>query len=114
MEISPKERIYVENQFRKGETRILVSSDLLSRGFDVQDLALVINFDVPTANMSIETYIHRVGRTGRYGRKGIAISLVREDIPSETQLLEKINKQYNGKISNLPADIRDVFTHLGV
>jgi len=108
-DLSKEERIYVENQFRKGETRILVSSDLLSRGFDIQNLSLVINFDIPSTNMAIETYIHRVGRTGRYGSRGIAISFVRERVPSEGQLLEKINKSYGGKIVDLPSDIRDVF-----
>jgi len=108
-DLSKEERIFVEKQFRSGETRLLVSSDLLSRGFDVHDLSLVINFDMPTGNMALETYIHRIGRTGRYGRKGIAISLVRERFASETGLIDTVNKTYGGNVSDLPSNLDDLF-----
>jgi translation initiation factor 4A len=111
-DLSKEERIYVEKQFRSAATRILVSSDILSRGFDVQDLSLVINFDMPTGNMALETYIHRVGRTGRYGRKGLAISLVRQKFPAESQLIETINKTYGGRITDLPANVEEIFKGL--
>ena len=60
------ERETIMNQFRQGEIRILLSTDLLSRGIDIQQLSLVINYDLPIQK---ETYIHRIGRSGRYGRK---------------------------------------------
>ena len=60
-------------QFRTGHIRVLLSSDLLSRGIDIQQLSLVINYDLPREK---ETYIHRIGRSGRYGRKGVAINLI--------------------------------------
>lgn len=59
-------------RFRKGEIRVLVSSDLTARGIDVQQVNVVINFDIPT---NVATYLHRIGRSGRYGRKGCAINL---------------------------------------
>jgi translation initiation factor 4A len=62
-------------QFRRGDSRILVATDVIARGIDVQQVSVVINFDMP----SIETYVHRVGRSGRYGRKGIAISFISVD-----------------------------------
>lgn len=108
-DLAKEERMFVENQFRKGETRILVSSDLLSRGFDVQDLSLVINFDMPSGNMALETYIHRIGRTGRYGRKGMAISFIREKFISENLLIETINNTYGGNILHLPRNVDDVY-----
>ena len=63
------------NEFKSGQSRILLSTDLLSRGIDIQQLSLVINFDLPRSK---ETYIHRIGRSGRYGRKGVAINFVTE------------------------------------
>lgn len=60
-------------EFKLGAARILVSTDLMGRGIDVQQLSLVINFEFPRLK---ESYLHRVGRAGRYGRKGVAINLV--------------------------------------
>lgn len=59
--------------FRDGTTRVLISTDLIGRGIDVQQVNLVINYDLPN---DLEKYIHRIGRTGRIGRKGVAINLV--------------------------------------
>ena len=111
-DLTKDERIFVENQFRKGETRVMISSDLLSRGFDVQDLSLVINFDVPVGQMAVETYIHRVGRTGRYGRKGCAISLVKRDSFYETNLIEEVVKVYGGVIDDLPSNVDEVIARV--
>ena len=59
--------------FKSGKIRILLSTDLLARGIDIQQLSLVINYDLPRNK---ETYIHRIGRSGRYGRKGVSINFV--------------------------------------
>ena len=67
------ERETIMNQFRQGEIRILLSTDLLSRGIDIQQLSLVINYDLPIQK---ETYIHRIGRSGRYGRKGVNLLIL--------------------------------------
>lgn len=63
----------VMNEFREGASRILISTDLLARGIDVHQVGLVINFELPGKK---ENYIHRIGRSGRYGRRGIAINLI--------------------------------------
>jgi superfamily II DNA/RNA helicase len=69
------QRAEVIRDFKKGTTKCLISTDLLSRGIDIQQLSLVINYDLPRAE-NIQCYIHRIGRTGRFGRKGLAINLV--------------------------------------
>jgi len=72
-------------RFRKGDTHILLATDLVSRGIDISGLRVVINFDVPFEKdqdgffkASKETYLHRIGRTGRFDTKGIAINLINE------------------------------------
>ena len=78
-----KERDETMQKFRDGETKVLIATDLLSRGIDVLQVSLVINYDIPMKvnqqNMtkrlpSYEGYLHRIGRTARYGRNGIAIT----------------------------------------
>ena len=69
------ERAEIIRNFKKGAAKCLISTDLLSRGIDIQQLSLVINYDLPRAD-SIQNYVHRIGRTGRFGKTGIAISLV--------------------------------------
>ena len=89
------------SDFKNGITRIMLSTDLLSRGIDIQQLSLVINFDLPRNK---ETYIHRIGRSGRYGRKGIAINFVtNEDI----EHMREIQKFYNTKIDEMPQNLAD-------
>ena len=69
--MNQSERDNVVKNFRDGKTRLLLTTDLLSRGIDVPQVNLVINYDLP---LKIESYIHRIGRSGRYGRKGVAIN----------------------------------------
>jgi translation initiation factor 4A len=89
------------NDFKNGVTRIMLSTDLLSRGIDIQQLSLVINFDLPKNK---ETYIHRIGRSGRYGRKGTAINFItNEDIDH----MKEIQKYYNTKIDEMPQNLAD-------
>ena len=97
-----EERKETMMQFRSGAIRILLSSDLLSRGIDVQQLSLVINYDIPRDK---ETYIHRIGRSGRYGRKGVAINLIHE---SEIESLKHIEEFYNTKINEMPMNISEL------
>ncbi|EOB14043.1 ATP-dependent RNA helicase eIF4A [Nosema bombycis CQ1] len=90
------EREEVLERFRSGKNRILVSSGLLSRGIDIQDLSVVFCLDVPPPNKK-STYIHRIGRSGRYGKKGIAILLLHEhELPN----LKEIEKFYNTKVKD--------------
>jgi superfamily II DNA/RNA helicase len=65
----------IVRKFKQGNAKCLISTDLLCRGIDIQQLSLVINYDMPKAD-NIQTYIHRIGRTGRYGKKGLSINLV--------------------------------------
>ena len=95
------ERKEIMEQFRAGKIRILLSTDLLSRGIDVQQLSLVINYDLPKAK---ETYIHRIGRSGRYGRKGVAINLVGDN---EVEYLKHIESYYDTQINEMPEDISE-------
>jgi translation initiation factor 4A len=98
---SVQERNEVMEQFRAGTLRILLSSDLLSRGIDIQQLSLVINFDLPREK---ETYIHRIGRSGRYGRKGVAINLIND---REVDYMKHIEEFYDTKVSEMPQNIAE-------
>ena len=95
------ERNEIMEQFRSGTLRILLSSDLLARGIDIQQLSLVINFDLPREK---ETYIHRIGRSGRYGRKGVAINLIND---REVEYMKHIEEFYDTKINEMPQNIAD-------
>jgi translation initiation factor 4A len=85
--------------FRHGNVRVLISTDLLGRGIDVQQVSLVINFELPPEH---ENYIHRIGRSGRFGRKGVALNLLSN---REMRMLENIVSYYNTKIDELPSDL---------
>ena len=80
---------------------MLLSTDLLSRGIDIQQLSLVINYDLPREK---ETYIHRIGRSGRYGRKGVSINFITDrDIDYQNQIQE----YYDTKVEEMPQNIND-------
>jgi translation initiation factor 4A len=98
------EREQIMNQFRQGEIRILLSTDLLSRGIDIQQLSLVINYDLPIQK---ETYIHRIGRSGRYGRKGVAINFVTD---RDLEYLDEIQKFYNTEIKVMPENVGEIIS----
>ena len=100
-ELSGDLRKNIMEDFKSGKLRILLSTDLLSRGIDIQQLSLVINYDLPREK---ETYIHRIGRSGRYGRKGVSINFV-TDRDMEQQ--NEIQSYYNTKIEEMPQNIND-------
>ena len=98
------ERTAVYKEFKSGKHRVLISSDLTSRGLDVQQVSTVINFDVPRC---VNTYLHRIGRSGRWGRKGVGISFVtRYDVPK----MRSIETHYHTQIPELPANLQDIFS----
>jgi translation initiation factor 4A len=97
-ELSQLERDTLMRQFRSGQSRVFISTDVLSRGIDVQQVSVIFNYDLP---MKKENYIHRIGRSGRYGRKGIAINFVTNDTISTMQ---QIQHYYNTIIHELPQD----------
>jgi translation initiation factor 4A len=87
------------DDFRSGTVRVLISTDLLARGIDVQQVSLVINYELP---LQRENYVHRIGRSGRYGKKGVAINLVTLE---EKEVMKEIEEHYSTKISELPEDL---------
>ena len=97
-----KDRENIMTDFRTGSTRILITTDMLARGIDIQQVSLVINFDMPKYP---QTYIHRIGRSGRYGRKGIAINFVTR---KEQNILNYIRRMYNTDIKPFPEDVNSV------
>jgi len=101
-DMSPQEREVIMKEFRSGSSRVLITTDLLARGIDVQQVSLVINYDLP-ANR--ENYIHRIGRSGRFGRKGVAINFVTDD---DVRTLREIEQFYNTKVEEMPMDLADL------
>ena len=100
-----KLRTQVMNEFRTGSSRILISTDLLARGIDVQQISLVINYDMPRGLEGRDNYIHRIGRGGRFGRKGVAINfIINEDI----KMLRAIEEFYSTQIDEMPMNIADI------
>ena len=83
-------------RFRKEQIKILVATDVATRGLDIDDISHVINYDLP---YDVESYVHRIGRTGRAGKAGIAISLI---TPSEQFRLGRIEKFTRHAIKKLP------------
>ena len=96
------ERNVIMREFKSGSSRVLITTDLLARGIDVQQVSLVINFDIP---LDRENYIHRIGRSGRFGRKGVAINfLTKRDVPC----MRDIEQFYNTQIEEMPMNVADL------
>jgi translation initiation factor 4A len=94
------------DDFRAGKTRVLISTNILARGIDVQGIGIVFNFDL-TSFEDKENYIHRIGRCARFGRKGVAISFV---TPEEKDTLDQIASHYSFAPQPLPKDLKEVNT----
>jgi len=101
-DMDQKERDVIMREFRSGSSRVLITTDLLARGIDVQQVSLVINYDLPTNR---ENYIHRIGRGGRFGRKGVAINFVTDE---DKRGLQDIEKFYNTQIDEMPMNVADL------
>ncbi len=100
--LSWEERETVLRAFRSGSARVLIATDMLARGIDVQSVNMVINYDLP-ANR--ENYIHRIGRSARFGRKGAAINFV---CRRELAYLRDIEMFYNTHTHELPEDLKSI------
>ena len=96
-------RDLIMKEFRSGSSRVLIATDLLARGIDVQQVSLVINYDLP-ANR--ENYIHRIGRGGRFGRKGVAINFVTQD---DVRMMREIEQFYSTQIEEMPMNVAGKF-----
>merc|ERR1711959_702587 len=101
-ELDQKERDLIMREFRSGSSRVLISTDLLARGIDVQQVSLVINYDLPN---NLENYLHRIGRSGRFGRKGVAINMVSNN---DVRAMKDIEKYYHTQIEEMPMNIADL------
>uniref|UniRef100_A0A6C0LYU4 RNA helicase n=1 Tax=viral metagenome TaxID=1070528 RepID=A0A6C0LYU4_9ZZZZ len=97
--MSQVERDSIMADFRKGVTRVLIATDLLARGIDVQSVSMVFNYDLPNNK---ENYIHRIGRSGRYGRKGVAVNFVLEPSGNKPKSVIELENFYGCQISPLP------------
>lgn len=96
-----RQRTLIMKEFRTGSSRVLIATDIIARGIDVQQVNVVINYDLPHDR---ENYIHRIGRSGRFGRKGVAINFIAD---SDIAMLRDIEKFYNTAILEMPMDIAD-------
>ena len=103
-EMEQDERNDIMQNFRNGRTRILITSNLLSRGIDIQQISLVINYDIPNDK---ESYIHRIGRSGRFGRKGVAINFVTN---RDVRQLHDLETFYQTQIDELPSNLENIFS----
>ena len=107
--IDQKDRDKIMEQFRKEEFSVLISTNVLARGIDVPQVDVVVNFNVPTVQTAgwkepdYANYMHRVGRTGRYGTDGIAITFVTKLDENEPGFMIKIAKKYSIEIKELKA-----------
>ena len=97
MEKSERDSAFVD--FKSGRSRVLISSNVTARGIDIQQVSIVINFDIPKC---VNTYLHRIGRSGRWGRKGVGLNLItRRDLPK----MKEIETHYSTQISEMPSDL---------
>merc|ERR1711939_136540 len=103
-EMPQKERDSIMQDFRQGNSRVLISTDVWARGIDVQQVSLVINYDLPSNR---ENYIHRIGRSGRFGRKGVAINFVTSE---DVRILRDIELYYSTQIDEMPMNVADLLT----
>jgi len=103
--MSQGERKSIFKEFKSGGCRVLITSDLFARGIDVQQVSMVINFDIPKSEF---TYLHRIGRSGRWGRKGIAINF---QTKYDVHKLKHFEEFYNTQIEEMPANYAE---HLNV
>ncbi|CAI5739994.1 unnamed protein product [Hyaloperonospora brassicae] len=97
-----KERDAIMQEFRSGGSRVLITTDVWGRGLDVQQVSLVICYDLPNNR---ELYIHRIGRSGRFGRKGVAINFVKDD---DVRILRDIEQYYSTQIDEMPMNVADL------
>ena len=100
--MDPVKRGIVMKQFRQGAFRVLITTDFFARGIDVQQVHLVINYELPIQK---ENYIHRIGKAGCFGRKGTAINFV---LPKDSRFLKDIQDHYNTQIDEMPTDLDEL------
>lgn len=101
-EMPQRERDAIMQEFRRGTSRVLITTDIWARGIDVQQVSVVFNYDMP---FNRENYLHRIGRSGRFGRKGIAINFVTNE---DVHTLHDIEQYYATQIDEMPVNVADL------
>ena len=101
-ELEKPERERRMKNFLAGESRVMIATDMIARGIDVQQISLVINYELPQNH---ETYIHRIGRAGRFGRKGVTINIL---LPEEVQTMKDIAEKFNIILKETPQDLSNL------
>ena len=107
-ELEIAQRLDILNRFRDGKEKVLITTNVAARGIDVEQVTIVINYDLPQDQMSrpdYETYLHRIGRTGRFGKKGLAINFV--DGKRTRTMVDQIARHFGKTISKLEVDDLD-------
>uniref|UniRef100_A0A1B6MQS9 RNA helicase n=2 Tax=Graphocephala atropunctata TaxID=36148 RepID=A0A1B6MQS9_9HEMI len=113
-ELTVEQRIAILDRFREGKEKVLITTNVLARGIDIEQVTIVVNFDLPIdqhGKADCETYLHRIGRTGRFGKAGLAINLV--DGPQSRNVLKQIEEHFGKKIVPLNTDDVDEIEKLG-
>lgn len=113
-DLTVEQRLAVLDRFRGGLEKVLITTNVLSRGIDVEQVTIVVNFDLPVdlrGRADCETYLHRIGRTGRFGKNGIAINLVSSE--KDLQVLRAIEQHFQKKIHLLDAENVDEIEKIG-
>jgi ATP-dependent RNA helicase DDX19/DBP5 len=96
------DRDSVIDRFRQGQAKVLITTNVIARGIDVSSVTMVVNYDIPTkqnGDADAETYLHRIGRTGRFGRVGVAVTFI-SDRP-QWERLAQIQTHFGVEIENL-------------
>lgn len=114
--MSQEERDETMEKFRKGLIKVLITTNLLARGIDVRSVSLVINFDVPTMKppgteemiADPENYLHRIGRTGRWATKGVALTVIDKNRPEDMRFMNEIEAYYGMKIEEIGSKTEDL------
>ncbi|CAL1263787.1 unnamed protein product [Larinioides sclopetarius] len=112
-DLSMDERLYVLTRFREGKEKVLITTNVCSRGIDIEQVTLVVNFDLPVTlskEADCETYLHRIGRSGRFGKRGIAINMVENE--QDLQVLKDIEDHFGRRILKLDADDVDALENM--
>ena len=105
-DMTQNDRNDIVSEFKSGNVRVLITTDLLSRGIDIQQVSLVINYDLPK---DTEIYIHRIGRSGRYGRKACSINFTDYSKYEDKSMIKNIENTYKIKLMELPQDVQSIF-----
>ena len=105
-EMSQQEREATLAEFSQGASRVLIATDILARGYDAQQVSMVVNLELPRDRSN---YIHRIGRCGRFGRKGVAINLLGGEFSRDAQSIRELEQYYCCDISEMPANVADFF-----